>query len=986
MNTYNADSIKILSDIEHIQQRYGMYIGENFHPGHLFSESLDNALDEVQNGYSDKVLVEVDTTTNLYSITDYGRGIPHGIKILPDGREMSVIESIACVSKSGGKFDNDNFKIRSGLNGLGLTIINALSSELYITSNRDGKYESYTFHDGVCTDKSLGDTESHNGTTIKFIPNPIYFQNKEIPINFIIKRCEVANSLGMPIYLNIDGNPHILTQSIYDLIQTNEDDTIYTKTKFVVKDKSTGEYLEIAMMYTSDESWSYTGYTNLLPNPSGGTHYTIMNEAIDKAISSYGIEGIQYKDYFLGLKLVIAAFISDPSFSSQTKEKLTVDKKLLEKFIPMISKEICKWLDNDPKIRDGIFQRMKDHRSQLNKFLERKDISKLIVMNNSKDGTIKRKSVSTKLIECTSTSREGTELILAEGDSAVGSFLPVRDRRTQALLPLRGKVLNVSKLSDILSALQNSEILDITNSIGAGLLDMCDPEKSRYDKIIISCFTGDTKIKCLDGNSYSFKELVDNDIKELWTYSCNPDGTIIPSKAINPRITKIATQLCLITLDNGEVIKCTPDHRFMLRDGTYCEAKDLTNGTSLMPGYFSTNSKGYLNIWDNNYQKYINIHTMVNNYYNKDKKDKLKIPKEYYGKYKIKVTHHKDFNKLNNTPENLEWMTWIDHRRLHNLHYDMTLGKWVRSNKGRLQSKENMTNYNKSEAHKKVVAEVGKITGPNNLRNYNLSEEHKSRIRELHSLGVYNESKKSGLVKFNKSESHRKSVCDMNRNPDIKLKQQRGRIANVISNLIYNGLEFNEMNYNSYKSKAATYDRILEYFDSYEQAYEYGINRNHKVVSNELINITEEVYDITVPEYHNFLLDAGVFVHNCDADDDGLHISALLIGMMVNLYPALVKAGMLYLITPPLYTWNDKDGYHFSNDMHEIPDGVKWSRLKGLGEMDPEEVRVALLDPETRYIYRVDYPDDLAYMNACLTSASARRKLLEDMNLIKYES
>lgn len=609
---YNVDSIKVLSDIEHIRLRYGMYIGEANHPGHLFSEIYDNALDELQNGYGTEVIVKVNYKENTYMVQDNGRGIPIGDKTLPDGSVRSVIEVLFTMTNSGGKYDNEGYKIRSGLNGVGSTVVNALSESLSVEVHRDNKAEFLDCSRGEVINHKVYSDQSNvvTGTKVKFKPDAKIFESEKIPRQFIINRCRIASALGLKTVLYIDGEQIDTSAGIFDLIPIDEGVSIYTKTHFKVEDKSTGESFVVAMMYTSDTSWWYGAYTNLLHNPYGGTHCRIIDDAIANAISSYNVEGIISKDYYLGIKVVVAAFISDPSYSSQTKERLTVEKKKLDKFTPMIAKEICKWLDSDPDVRDGIFKRMQESRAAQNKLLSKKEISQLVIKNNNSTGKgIRRRSVVSKLIECTSTDRKDTELMLCEGDSAAGSFMPVRNPKTQAILPLRGKVLNVAKLDDILNALKNSEILDIVNAVGAGLLDDSDPSLSRYDRII----------------------------------------------------------LC------------------------------------------------------------------------------------------------------------------------------------------------------------------------------------------------------------------------------------------------------------------------------------------------------------------------------ADSDPDGAHINALLIGLIVNLLPNLVKAGMLYMVEPALYSWRDKKGLHFTNELSEIPQGCEMTRFKGLGEMDPEEVDICLTNPSTRKLIRINYPDDLAQMNQILTSSAVRRNLLEELGVIKYE-
>ena len=330
------------------------------------------------------------------------------------------------------------------------------------------------------------------------------------------------------------------------------------------------------------------------------------------------------------------------------------------------------------------------------------------------------------------------------------------------------------------------------------------------------CFTGDTKIKCLDGKSYSFKELVENNVKELWVYSCTPDGNIVPAKAINPVKKTTDKQLLKITLDNGEVIKCTEDHRFMMRDGSYKMAKDIIIGKdSLMPGYFKTNEWGYLMVKNNNSRKfgYIPVHRLVGEKCKNVEMNEAiaRVDKSKYEKDSI-VVHHIDGDKNNNVPENLTWMTVREHNNYH------------------------MTKYNKSEKHKNSAA----LLGPSNGRRV--------------------------LIEFNTSQRHREEVTRKNKDPEYTKLRFRGHIIKTIKKIIDNGLEINEVNYRNNKLSSFTpnFNSINKYFSSLDEAVEQAKTYNHKVIKIEKLNTTEEVYDITVPETHNFLLDAGVFVHNCD--------------------------------------------------------------------------------------------------------------------------
>lgn len=484
--SYDSNSIKVLSDIEHIKLRKEMYIGDAQDPRHLFSEILDNALDECQCGYSDRVIVKVDTKENKYTVTDFGRGIPHGTKTLEDGSKVDILEVLCTKSNSGGKFDKGAYLVSSGLHGLGMTCTNALSKYFSIKSIRENKVERIVCEYGKkAFIESNGWDDSH-GTTVEFIPDESCFPSGVIPIDFIVNRCRIASSFGMLTELYVDGNKVDTNSTIFDMIEQDDEVSTYGQTEFKVIDEDTSEFVKIALRYTSDTSWYYRGFTNLLPNQSGGTHYRMFDDAVVMAWRKYDLPELLDKDFFVGIKAVIAVFLSETSFSSQTKEKLTVDKKYLARFVPMIADKIYEWLENNPEVRDGLIKRFREHRAYINKSVSQKEIQQLIYKNTSTNGkSIRRKSVVDKLKECTSKDRENTELIICEGDSAAGSLVQARDIRTQAILPLRGKILNVTKLDDIYTCMKNEEIKSIVNSIGAGLFDDCDPSISRYERIII---------------------------------------------------------------------------------------------------------------------------------------------------------------------------------------------------------------------------------------------------------------------------------------------------------------------------------------------------------------------------------------------------------------------------------------------------------------------------------------------------------------------
>lgn len=491
---YSSENIKVLNDIEHIQLRSGMYIGEAIDARSLFSEMFDNAMDEVAAGHSAELIVEVNTAENRYTVTDFGRGIPHGTKKLDNGEEKEVVEILMTVANSGGKFDNNSYNYSAGLNGVGMTVTNALSETFIIITRRNGKYVKATTHGSAEVELIRGKTQEHDGTTASFIPNKKYFHSAKIPHEFIINRCKIASALGFRARCLIDGEELGTDCTIFDLIK--EEDTkiaTYVDIPPIEVTNTASESMKVALRYTSDTKDRYFGYTNLLSNYLGGTHVQCLSKTIqvtwEALLQKYKnlrpTVDLKASDYLVGLRGICAVFIAHPEFSSQTKEKLVVNKTYFDELMVAFSKALTKYLTNNIDIAQQLIKRFEEYRIAQNALLSRKEISSLIKINEDTGDNIRRRSVVSKLVECTSRKRDDTELFIVEGDSAMGPYLYVRDKATQAVLPIRGKILNTT-YKDLKEIIQNKEICDIANSIGCGIGAQCDASKSRYERIIIS--------------------------------------------------------------------------------------------------------------------------------------------------------------------------------------------------------------------------------------------------------------------------------------------------------------------------------------------------------------------------------------------------------------------------------------------------------------------------------------------------------------------
>lgn len=491
---YTSDNIKVLNDIEHIQLRSGMYIGEANDPRSLFSEMFDNAMDEVSAGHSTELVVDTDTKENRYTVHDFGRGIPHGKKKLENGEEKEVLEVLMTIANSGGKFDNNSYNYSAGLNGVGMTVTNALSEEFKVRSRRGGKYVEVITHGSADVEVKKGTTSELQGTSASFIPNKKYFHSVKIPHDFILSRCKIASALGFRARCIIDGEEQNTDCTIFDLIK-EEDNKIstYVDIPTIEVKNDLGESMKVALRYTSDTKDRYFGYTNLLANYLGGTHIQCLSKTIvstwetllNKHKNLKPAVDLKPSDYLVGLRGICAVFISHPEFSSQTKEKLVVNKAYFDSLMEAFSKSLIKYLTANIDVAQQLVKRFEEYRIAQNALLSRKEISSLIKINEDSGDNIRRRSVVSKLVECTSRKRDDTELFIVEGDSAMGPYLYVRDKATQAVLPIRGKILNTT-YKDLKEVIQNKEICDIANSIGCGIGGQCDASKSRYERVIIS--------------------------------------------------------------------------------------------------------------------------------------------------------------------------------------------------------------------------------------------------------------------------------------------------------------------------------------------------------------------------------------------------------------------------------------------------------------------------------------------------------------------
>lgn len=499
-NNYTAENIKSITDLEHIKLRPNLYVGDRLqNPFHLLLEVLDNAMDEVHMGFSDRAEIYIDkiNSEHVYKVVDYGRGIPHGLKVNPDtGAETEVVELLFTKLNSGGKFDKKAYEYASGLHGQGSCVVNALSKEVTVKSVRDRQAVTVNFDNSQKTDLKYEKVSKStpSGTSVTFIASDEFFETTEVDINWVYNRVKLLNSFGLRVDLYIDNIKQDL--GIHSLTDLLADDTkeniLYQYPEINVTAKKTGEKAKVAIQYISGTSDKWTGYTNLIHNPAGGTHINCLWYAVikawrwyyDKVKKQLNLEELKDKDFLLGLQTICGVTMSDTKFNGQTKERLTVHKSRLEPLFDEFALAFWKHLKNHPDESNALLKRFNQYRLSQNKLSSAKTLVNVVKMGEvSSNGKIRRYSVVDKLLDCMSPQLKDTELFVCEGDSACGPIKRARDKMFQACLPLRGKILNVSGMTEK-DAIKSEEIKNIVNSIGCGLGQLCDHTKARYERVV----------------------------------------------------------------------------------------------------------------------------------------------------------------------------------------------------------------------------------------------------------------------------------------------------------------------------------------------------------------------------------------------------------------------------------------------------------------------------------------------------------------------
>ena len=487
---YGAGNIKVLKGLEAVRKRPGMYIGDTNINGlhHMIYEVVDNSIDEAMAGHCDTIDIEL-TTDGSAIITDNGRGIP--VDIHPT-ENISAATVVLTVLHAGGKFDKDTYKVSGGLHGVGVSVVNALSKKLVLNIKRDGKLHRQEFAAGIPqTDLEIIKTTNRTGTSVEFWPDETIFEVTQFDRDILAKRFKELAYLNPKITINFKDQRDGFKESYHFKGGLESFVTDMNKSNPVSKavSFSGGEddvIVDFALLYNETYSENLLSFVNNIKTPDGGTHEAGFRAGLTRAITNYIAANASARekdtkitgdDIREGLIAVVSVKVPEPQFEGQIKGKLgsSYVKPIVQK---MSFEVLCKYFEENPNEAKAIMNKA------LMAARGREAAKKARDLTRKKDSLNSVGTLPGKLADCQSKDPSESEIYLVEGDSAGGSAKQGRDRAFQAILPLRGKILNVEK-SRLDKILKSEEIKNMITAFGCGIGDEFDASKLRYHKIII---------------------------------------------------------------------------------------------------------------------------------------------------------------------------------------------------------------------------------------------------------------------------------------------------------------------------------------------------------------------------------------------------------------------------------------------------------------------------------------------------------------------
>jgi DNA gyrase subunit B len=961
---YGAGQIQVLEGLEAVRKRPAMYVGSTDARGlhHLVYEVVDNAIDEALAGHCDTIDVTVHEDESV-SVSDDGRGIPVDTH---EEHDRPAVEVIMTVLHAGGKFDNKSYQVSGGLHGVGVSVVNALSKWLEVEVKRDGAVWHQRFDHGEpeMALERVRDLESgeETGTTIRFWPDDDIFETGDFAFSTLESRLRELAFLNSGVAISL------LDERDGEEVSFKYDGGIKEFVEFLNETKThlhegviyfdTDEHIEegtvqveVALQATDELQGSLHAFANNINTREGGTHMTGFKTALTRVVNDYAKEHDLLRD------------LDDTLTGDDIREGLTAVLSIKHPD-PQFEGQTKTKLGNS-EVRGIVESAVHKHLGTY--FEENPDTAETIVSKaveaakarkaaQKAEELTRRKSAleSTalpgKLADCQTRDPDEAELFVVEGDSAGG------------------------------------------------------------------CFTGDTEIALASGRSITFERLLEEyeSGKTHYCYTVTEDGKIALEQIRHPRLTKEDANLVAVTLDNGETIKCTPDHEFMLRDGTYCEAQNIESGQSLMPLYRKTSDTAEEGITIDGYEMV--KQPIMNDFWEFTHllADRYNIQRGEYSKDTGAHKHHIDFDKRNNRPDNIERLPKEEHIELHRDHaaetlHDDDVQEKLRELRQSEEFREMMSERMQEEETVEILREQALEQWDDELREWRsekTKEQWTEEFREQR-MESYNQTYYEHTIQFMRQVLEADGTLE-----DYKEKRRAENNPNLLR-------------------KDTT---IEKFFESENALLEAVQTHNHTVESVEALDESADVYDIEVPGTHNFALESGVFVHNSakqarnpenqavlplrgkilnvekhrldrilendeirnlitalgtgigdefdveetrykkiimatDADVDGAHIRTLLLTLLYRHMKPLLEAGYVYAARPPLYriryrgeTYDAMTEAEREDIIDEVCDGSpdQVQRFKGLGEMNPEQLWDTTMNPDHRFLKQITIEDAAA--------------------------
>ncbi len=538
---YGADSIKVLKGLEAVRKRPGMYIGDTDDGSglhHMVFEVIDNSIDEALAGHCKNIIVTINVN-NTVTVEDDGRGIPVDIH---KGEKISAAEVIMTQLHAGGKFDHSSYKVSGGLHGVGVSVVNALSETLELKIYRDGIEYEINFKDGnsIKPLKKIGKTKK-KGTKITFLPSKEIFSTIKFSSNILEKRIRELAFLNKGISITLIDNTskkareyvHKYDGGILEFVKyinqkkpilVNKNEKVTFKNPIYIKSSKNDVVVECSFEWNAGYAEEVMPFTNNIPQKDGGTHLLGFRSALTRIINKYSNDRSSKKskitlsgeDIKEGLTAVLSIKMPDPKFSSQTKDKL-VSSEIRNIVEHIIGEKVSTWFDQNPSIAKTVIEK-------ITQAAMARDVARKARDSVRRKGTFELSGLPGKLADCQIQKREGTELFIVEGDSAGGSAKQGRVREFQAVLPLRGKILNTfvsnkkngedQSTKALSKMMSSSEIVTLINALGTGSKDF-NIENLRYEKIVImtDADVDGSHIRTLlltFFNNFPFNQLIEN--------------------------------------------------------------------------------------------------------------------------------------------------------------------------------------------------------------------------------------------------------------------------------------------------------------------------------------------------------------------------------------------------------------------------------------------------------------------------------------------